>query len=82
MALQTDYTTLAGEYKKDQYIKVFAVNCTKDKIVMSVSHSVNSVDPSYEDISIEIPYDLEGQNPLIQSYEYLKQYVYTVSTDV
>lgn len=82
MAIQTDFTNNAGELKEDQYVKVFNVICDKNTIVMSVSHSINNGSPSYEDISIEIPYDLAGANPLIQSYDYLKQYVYTTSIDV
>ncbi len=82
MALRTDYTTLSGEYKENQYIKVSEVVCDKTKIQVTISHSIGQTEPSYEDVLIEIPHDLDGPNPLKQSYEYIKRYVYTTSTDV
>lgn len=88
MALQGNIVTFATEIIENQYIKVEDVTVTKTTLNVSVGYydSKSESDngkPPYEVTHYNgVPYSLSGDNPLVQSYEYLKTNKYTDATDV
>lgn len=73
MALKKTVTTPQGFEANGAYHRVSFVRLDgKTKIVFVVSSSKDSTSSSFEERSFEAAYDLEGGNPIKQSYDHLK----------
>ena len=87
MALQGNITTFAGEIRLDQYIKIEDVTVTKDSLRVLVGYYQDKAQsdellPPYESTYHESDtYNLGGDNPLAQGYEFLKASVYIDTLD-
>jgi len=88
MALQGNVTTFGGEIRQDQYIKIEDVTVTKDTLRVSAGYYTSKEQsddgtPPYEVTDYDGgSYSLDGDNPLVQGYEYLKTEKHSDSTDV
>lgn len=72
MAIQIN-TELKGIQVQGAYCKVKNVKLTKNSISFTLSKYANSNEVlSFDDIQYTCSYDLEGENPYKQAYEYLK----------
>lgn len=73
MALKNDVTTNAGVQVKNAYNRVEnIILAKKDMIEFLVKSYVTSENLSFYDQFYASSYDLNGENPIKQAYEYLK----------
>lgn len=73
MAILVD-TTYRGITVADAYVYVEPRSISLDKDVMSfsISYKANQEQETFNSVRFSAPYSLEGENPFIQAYEYLK----------
>ena len=64
------------EYKgisvKNAYIRVWKVECTKEKMSFGVSFSAAPEAEFFYSATMNADYDIEGDNPIRQAYIFLK----------
>lgn len=54
------------------YLRVESPSITKDKIIFTVRKYVSIDKPFFAEEVIECKYDIDGDNPFKQAYDYLK----------
>lgn len=57
---------------KDAYMKVWSYEGNKSELRCGVSIQVDSNGEMLDSKQYQVPYTLDGENPVKQSYEYLK----------
>jgi hypothetical protein len=73
MALQKTVTTIHGFSAVNAYHRVEAISLVgKDRINFHVCSYVSPENPSFAKQIMSAEYELDGQNPIKQAYEYLK----------
>ena len=88
MALQGTMTTFSGEIRRNQYIKILDVTVSKDSMRVLVGYYTNreysdNAIPPYESTCYDKSlYILNGDNPLVQGYEFLKSEIHKDTLDV
>lgn len=87
MALTGTIVTHAGVTTHNQYIKILNVKVNKSKMDIQTAFYNSKQDsdestPPYEVTDyMDRAYDLDGNNPLVQGYNYLKQNVHNDCVD-
>jgi hypothetical protein len=73
MALAKTVLSVHGFQAVNAYHRVEGVQVEKDRMAFQVrSYKDNTGLPHFSDSSFNCAYDLVGNNPLMQAYEYLK----------
>lgn len=73
MAFKKSVQTPFGVNVQDAYHRVEGVQfVAKDQIKFRVRASVDGVLPHFADVGYECVYDIVGENPIKQAYEYVK----------
>lgn len=73
MALKKSVETNFGLTVKDSYIRVEGIRIVeKNKLQFQVRYSVDEIHPHFQDVEYSCMYEIDGQNPFKQAYEYLK----------
>lgn len=72
MALQKDVTTSSGIAVSQAYCRVGLVSLTKDALNFSLMFYADKEKSPFDQRSFTCVYDLNGQNPIKQAYQYLK----------
>jgi hypothetical protein len=73
MALKKTITTIAGIEVKDAYHRVCQVRLdSKAVLVFNVSMHKDAENPSFFSAGHACAYDMAGENPMKQAYDYLK----------
>jgi hypothetical protein len=73
MALAKTVLSVHGFQAVNAYHRVEGVQVEKDRMAFQVrSYKDNTGFPHFSDSSFNCAYDLVGNNPLMQAYEYLK----------
>jgi len=83
MALELNITMVSGIKVDGAYARIENVNLNKTNMRFTVRKYVDKTLPAFSDEVIECEYDLMGENPIKQAYEYLKTLEeYTESIEV
>ena len=72
MALKANVTTEHGIHVDDAYCRVVEVSITKNYTAFTLQHLVDATKAPFFEKRVSCSYDLNGENPYIQSYNYLK----------
>lgn len=72
MAITKNIELQNGLKVEEAYLRVEVPSITKDKMIFTLRKYVNTDKPFFSEEVIECGYDLEGENPFKQAYEYLK----------
>jgi hypothetical protein len=73
MALKLAHTTLSGVSINPAYVRAESFHVTKDYVSFSVAYYVSATEKIPVETRLQgAPYELNGDNPIKQSYEHLK----------
>lgn len=82
MALQKT-VEFNGIQVQDAYIKISEFSGSKTRITFKVATSASSGEPAFKKEAYTCTYDIDGENPIRQAYEFLKvQPEFAGATDV
>ncbi len=72
MAISINKTTETGFIANGTYSKVENIQLTKDSLTFNFRHYKEKDLPFFDEEIISCAYDIEGKNPIMQAYGYLK----------
>ena len=73
MAFKKSVETNFGLTVKDSYVRVEGMRIIgKDRLQFQVRYFVDNTHPHFQDVEYSCMYEIDGQNPFKQAYEYLK----------
>lgn len=72
MAIIKDTELNNGIEVKRAYCRIETLSLEKEKIQFVLKKYVDKNKSSFAEDYLECPYNIEGENPFIQAYEYLK----------
>lgn len=72
MAIQIDKVLNTGIEVKSAYCRIVTIEMQKDRLEFTVKKFKDTAKPSFETSKYLCAYDIDGKNPFIQAYEYLK----------
>jgi hypothetical protein len=73
MALKKSIETNFGLTVENSYIRVEGMRIfEKNKLQFQVRYFVDNTHPHFQDVTYSCMYEIDGQNPFKQAYEYLK----------
>ena len=72
MAISIIKTTATGFIVNGTYSRVENIQLTKERMSFNLKHYKEKGRPFFSDEILCCEYDIEGDNPIAQAYEYLK----------
>jgi len=85
MALKTDVLLRNDALLPQQYVRIDAIEALKDRLLLIVGiyySQETASSPPHHALEYDTPYNLEGENPWVQGYEFLKNTEFSESENV